>query len=479
MSFAERRRARKRTIKGDNSVVELAETKPAPLRPLKPLKSAPKKPLAPLKMPRKTEEEDGSVDVAKSESSASLSSSSGGAPTGGASALAARLSQLDLDEDAAREEEKEAKATESKNGKEEEDEEKTKAERAEAREKQAESRKKKSAQTFMEDQRKIFESADEPIDKDRKTYWDYTERSDFREALATLFDCFRNNGLWLNAKLSLQRWFNRRAQATRAHEILAKEMEKVVIPKPLKELSEAEMRAALSHVCPRPSGDPSDLSGPPVLHLTVRRSDELRRDALLKHPVVRFSVLDGLTGVLKRAEGGEEKAILPLLSDPYDLRGSGRMMAKWEQKFLVSQQFSSFFTTETLFILELLDFSPTLDFDRHPDGFVHIAWAFLRPLSADGTPNVGKIRLQLFEHSATVRKPLVPRPGVPDVYFEWVFQKNVGWKRYPSTLHCVLEGVSAPPSRTVKGRRPVLLTDREEGRLPFEKMKRRVQKFEI
>jgi hypothetical protein len=58
------------------------------------------------------------------------------------------------------------------------------------------------------------------------------------------------------------------------------------------------------------------------------------------------------------------------------------------------------------------------------------------------------------------------RPARPA---QWVYQKNTGWQRYPSTLTVEVRGTGAPAQRTVMASRPYLPTDVEVGRIQFER----------
>ena len=99
------------------------------------------------------------------------------------------------------------------------------------------------------------------------------------------------------------------------------------------------------------------------------------------------------------------------------------------------------------------------------------AWSFLRPVSQKGRPNLGPQRLQLFEFSKN--RPHLSAHNVPQVYYDYVFQRNTGKEIYPSTLHVSLEGIAPPVPKKVIGfgARAKLPTDREVGRLEFSHMR--------
>ena len=99
----------------------------------------------------------------------------------------------------------------------------------------------------------------------------------------------------------------------------------------------------------------------------------------------------------------------------------------------------------------------------------------MKLLDIRGRPNDGAVRLQLYEyvHCVGNRAPR-HRDHTPPVYFEMITQKILGRHAYPSTLSVNVHGITSPTEREVKGRRPLLPTDIEVGRVPFDEMKRRI-----
>lgn len=88
-----------------------------------------------------------------------------------------------------------------------------------------------------------------------------------------------------------------------------------------------------------------------------------------------------------------------------------------------------------------------------------VAWGFLKLLSFKGRPNLGSAQLQLHRYNRSSRGsklPKVARPNVPDVFFEWVYQKNVGWDKYPATLHVGVQGITPFEETTVTGVGPLI-----------------------
>lgn len=145
-------------------------------------------------------------------------------------------------------------------------------------------------------------------------------------------------------------------------------------------------------------------------------------------------------------------------------------------------------TPNTILLFELLDFGAHIDLKKYPDGCFRLAWAFLKVISTTGRPNFGEnLKLQLYSytsrsdstsslHAAATAFSYsslsrITRPDVPDVYFDWVFQRTAGRfaYRYPSSLCVALHGI-APLQKTITTQRPTLPTQVEVGRIPFEEM---------
>jgi jouberin len=227
-----------------------------------------------------------------------------------------------------------------------------------------------------------------------------------------------------------------------------------------------------------------------VLSTTVRRTDLLRPDIRIVHPLVRLHVVDAVSGaylaktsVLKAVSGAGEaqrtqpvEYLRPLLTLPSDLLATGAFVPSWNEELVYNEPLVHFLRPNVLFLFELVDFGPRIDPDAYPNGDFPIAWAFLRPLSGSGHPNLGERRLQLRTYAS--KRPRMHRDNTPDVYFEWVYQKNVKKHLYPSSLHVYLGGVSLPASRVVAGVRPLFPTDGEQGRVGFMAMRRQLAERE-
>lgn len=91
-----------------------------------------------------------------------------------------------------------------------------------------------------------------------------------------------------------------------------------------------------------------------------------------------------------------------------------------------------------------------------------MCWGFLKLLSCRGKPNFGRVRIQLYELAP--HRPFVERPNTPNIYFEYLFQKNVERFPYPSTLHCTLALLDAVGPKPVRGFRPHNVLQIEKGK---------------
>jgi len=272
-----------------------------------------------------------------------------------------------------------------------------------------------------------------------------------------------------------------------------------------------------------------------VLQLHLHRTDELVASVSLIHPFVRAHIVDLRSGAYfpksdpgrhvvapyeNMAVSGEgQKTILPIMSKPYPLQATGTFTCQWDERLLFNERLSHLLTPWCLLLFEVLEFGPHVDLERYPEGLQPVAWAFLKVLDARGRPNLGRqLRLQLYRYHfleeevtsdglerstfnqlmTSVLPCLVHRPaglnpttltpsstsvssmslfraGVPRVYYEWIWCRVVGRSFYPSTLFLDALG-SAPPAReVVRGMRPVLPTQIEEGRMTLQQIMEQVR----
>jgi hypothetical protein len=163
--------------------------------------------------------------------------------------------------------------------------------------------------------------------------------------------------------------------------------------------------------------------------------------------------------------------ILPVLTKPAYLKQVKRFYPVWNEDIMFNEPLEKLLKPNLLLLFEVLDFGRKVSLDFYPDGFYPVAWGFLRAVSRKGRPNLGPRRLQLFQFSED--RPHVSAPNVPSVYYDYVFQRNVGKTLYPSSLYVALEAIAPPVPKTIKGfgLRPNHPSDRELGRIEFEFMR--------
>ncbi|KAM6279122.1 jouberin isoform 3-T3 [Porphyrio hochstetteri] len=198
-----------------------------------------------------------------------------------------------------------------------------------------------------------------------------------------------------------------------------------------------------------------------VLGVYIHRSDRLKTDLLVSHPMVKIHVVDQRSGLyVKKDHSSERKVssyyeqeqiehILPIMTQPYDFRQSKSTIPEWEEQVIFNERFSYFIqnTEESPLVIlffEILDFlsmdevRANSDVQIQKSGFRKICWAFLKLVGANGVRNIdGKLRLQLYYPPPRTKSHL----NVVEVYDWWA---KCPRNRYPSTLYVTVRGVKLP-----------------------------------
>ncbi|MBN3324302.1 AHI1 protein, partial [Atractosteus spatula] len=197
-----------------------------------------------------------------------------------------------------------------------------------------------------------------------------------------------------------------------------------------------------------------------VLGVYIHRTDRLKTDLMVSHPMVKVHVIDETTGKYVRKENSkrpvssfyeDEKVehILPIMTQPYDFKKNKSTMPEWEEQIVFNERFGYFLqeneeSPKVILFFEVLDFMSmdearaSFEVDRHERGFRKIAWAFLKLVGTNGVLNVdGKLRLQLY----------CPPPRGKTLsntveVFEW--WKKYSRNRYLSTLYVTVKGLKLP-----------------------------------
>uniref|UniRef100_A0A8I3MXJ7 Jouberin n=1 Tax=Canis lupus familiaris TaxID=9615 RepID=A0A8I3MXJ7_CANLF len=197
-----------------------------------------------------------------------------------------------------------------------------------------------------------------------------------------------------------------------------------------------------------------------VLGVYIHRTDRLKSDFMISHPMVKIHVIDENTGqYVKKDDSGRpvssyyEKEsvdyILPIMTQPYDFKQLKSRLPEWEEQIIFNENFPYLLrdfdeSPKVILFFEILDFLSMDEIRNNSEiqnqecGFRKIAWAFLKLLGANGNVNINsKLRLQLYYPPTKPRFQL----NVVEV-FEWwsKYPRN----RYPSTLYVTVRGLKVP-----------------------------------
>ncbi|NXP43574.1 AHI1 protein, partial [Heliornis fulica] len=251
-----------------------------------------------------------------------------------------------------------------------------------------------------------------------------------------------------NENLSLERQFASERQ--KLEESIEKQKPKA---KKVKKKTKKEENTKVS--ADNASGFDDDL----VLGVHIHRSDRLKADILLSHPVVKIHVVDQRSGLYVKKDYSEKKVssheqeqiehILPIMTQPYDFRQSKSTIPEWEEQVMFNERLSYFIqsTDESPLVIlffEILDFLSTdearanSEIQIQESRFRKICWAFLKLVGANGVRNIdGKLRLQLYYPPPRTK----PHSNVVEIYNWWTkCPRNC----YPSTLYVTVRGVKLP-----------------------------------
>ncbi|XP_071662621.1 jouberin isoform X2 [Patagioenas fasciata] len=197
-----------------------------------------------------------------------------------------------------------------------------------------------------------------------------------------------------------------------------------------------------------------------VLGVYIHRSDRLKTDLLVSHPMVKIHVVDQITGLYVKKDHSERKVssyyeqeqiehILPIMTQPYDFRLSKSTVPEWEEQVIFNERFSYFIenteeSPRVILFFEILDFLSMDEVKANSDvrvqerGFRKICWAFLKLVGANGVLNVdGKLRLQLYYPPPRTKS----HSNAVEIYDWWA---KCPRNRYPSTLYVTVRGIKLP-----------------------------------
>ncbi|XP_027855752.1 jouberin isoform X3 [Xiphophorus couchianus] len=230
-----------------------------------------------------------------------------------------------------------------------------------------------------------------------------------------------------------------------------------------------------------------------VLGVFVHRTDRLKTDLLISHPMVKIHIVDEITGTYVRKEDCQRPVssfyeqenvshILPIITQPFDFRKNKSIIPEWQEQILFNERFGYFVqqsesAPSVILFFEILDFmtveeaKANFDADKHERGFRKIAWAFLKLIGANGILNIdSKLRLQLFCPPPRAKR----QPETIEV-FEW-------WRKYPrtkyaSTLYVTVKGIK-PPECVDPSMRSMMALQEERGSTTYSDLQNEASKIE-
>ncbi|XP_014441705.1 jouberin isoform X3 [Tupaia chinensis] len=197
-----------------------------------------------------------------------------------------------------------------------------------------------------------------------------------------------------------------------------------------------------------------------VLGVYIHRTDRLKSDFMISHPMVKIHVVDENTGQYVKKDDSERPVssyyekenvdyILPIMTQPYDFKQLKSRLPEWEEQIIFNENFPYLLrdfdeSPKVILFFEILDFLSMDEIKNNSEiqnqecGFRKIAWAFLKLLGANGNVNINsKLRLQLYYPPTKSRSHL----NVVEV-FEW--WSKCPRNRYPSTLYVTVRGLKVP-----------------------------------
>ncbi|KAI1240934.1 hypothetical protein IHE44_0009384 [Lamprotornis superbus] len=196
-----------------------------------------------------------------------------------------------------------------------------------------------------------------------------------------------------------------------------------------------------------------------VLGVYIHRSDRLKIDHLVSHPVVKIHIVDQRSGLYVKKDYSKKEDssykreeiehILPIMTQPCDFRKSKSTIPEWEEQVIFNECFTYFIQNteenpQVILFFEVLD-SPSVhelrassDVEIQECHYRKICWAFLKLVGANGVLNVGgKLRLQLYYPPSRTKS----HSNVVEVYDWWA---KCPRNRYPSTLYVTVKGLKLP-----------------------------------
>ncbi|XP_007252009.3 jouberin isoform X2 [Astyanax mexicanus] len=222
-----------------------------------------------------------------------------------------------------------------------------------------------------------------------------------------------------------------------------------------------------------------------VLGVYIHRTDRLKTDLLVSHPMVKVHVVDEITGQYVKKEDSHRRVssfyeqeniehILPIITQPFDFKKNKSTVPEWEEQIIFNERFGYFLQDseecpQVILFFEVLDFismeeaRSNVSADQHERGFRKIAWAFLKLVGTNGVLNIdSKLRLQLYSPPTRAKKV----PQTVEVFQWWSkFPRN----RYASTLYVTVKGLKLP-EHVDPGIRSMMALQQERGSTSYSEL---------
>uniref|UniRef100_A0A4X2K728 Jouberin n=1 Tax=Vombatus ursinus TaxID=29139 RepID=A0A4X2K728_VOMUR len=228
-----------------------------------------------------------------------------------------------------------------------------------------------------------------------------------------------------------------------------------------------------------------------ILGVYVHRTDRLRTDFMISHPMVKIHVIDQNTGLYVKKEHSNRAVssfyeqervenVLPIMTQPYDFKHFKSRLPEWEEQIVFNERFSYFLqeseeSPRVILFFEILDFLSMDEAKANSEvqvqerGFRKIAWAFLKLVGANGVLNInGKLRLQLYCPPPRIRSQL----NVVEVFEWWSKCPRI---RYPSTLYVTIKGLKLP-DHVNPSFRSMMALQQEQGSTSYGELQKETSK---
>lgn len=226
-----------------------------------------------------------------------------------------------------------------------------------------------------------------------------------------------------------------------------------------------------------------------LLSIQIHKADRLKPDVNVTHPCIRVHIVDANNGqYVKKSDRRRNVAsffenknesidyILPMMTQPYDFRKEKSVLPSWEEVLIYNEIYSYFLQREegdpeVLIFFELIDFLSMSSVVRSKSqgieqGWYKIAWAFLKVVSTNGSPNTDrKVRLQFYCPPMKIRSRN-PVPGALKIFTWWQSTERIP---YPSTLFVTIKGIR-PPDNIGASTRSMFPIQAEMGTVTFDEL---------